>query len=230
MVYNRNDASIGRSLDRYGEFSQGEPSFQQVVGIGDVVIEVGADIGAHTLRLAQLAGPGGRVPRVRAAASGLPDALRQPRPELDREYPLLSVYGGQPGGGAAGPGGRLRRAEQLRGDRAGRRRGVEVGRVGGLLRGRAPGHPRLSLRRPGPVAAPEGQRRGDGARGPDGGPGADPEDRPFLYVENDRPAKSEALVDLLRSLGYDLYWHDPLLYNTRTISGTPRTCSRASSR
>ena len=64
MVYNRNDAYIGRSLDLYGEFSQGETElFQQVVGIGDVVIEVGANIGAHTLRLAQLAGPGGAFTR-----------------------------------------------------------------------------------------------------------------------------------------------------------------------
>ena len=48
MVYNRNDAYIGRSLDLYGEFSQGETElFQQVVGIGDVVIEVGANIGTH---------------------------------------------------------------------------------------------------------------------------------------------------------------------------------------
>ena len=37
--------------------------------------------------------------------------------------------------------------------------------------------------------------------------------RPTLYVENDRPARSEALVASLRSLGYDLYWHTPRLYN-----------------
>ena len=43
--------------------------------------------------------------------------------------------------------------------------------------------------------------------------------RPVLYVENDRPAKSEALVAYLRSLGYDLYWHTPRLYNPDNYSG-----------
>jgi hypothetical protein len=39
--------------------------------------------------------------------------------------------------------------------------------------------------------------------------------RPLLYVENDRPAGSPALIEYLQSLEYDLYWHLPLLFNPR---------------
>lgn len=37
--------------------------------------------------------------------------------------------------------------------------------------------------------------------------------KPHLYVENDRVDKSEALMRLLDSLGYRLYWHTPALFD-----------------
>ena len=32
-------------------------------------------------------------------------------------------------------------------------------------------------------------------------------DRPLLYLENDRPAQSEALLSALMGLDYDIWWH-----------------------
>lgn len=62
MIYNKNDMYIGRSLDRYGEYSEGEVDlFRQIVHQGDTVLEVGANLGAHTLALALLVGEGGCV-------------------------------------------------------------------------------------------------------------------------------------------------------------------------
>lgn len=62
MVFNRHDQFIGKALKVYGEYSEGEYDvFSQVVKPGDTVIEAGANLGAHTLGLAQLAGPNGRV-------------------------------------------------------------------------------------------------------------------------------------------------------------------------
>lgn len=62
MVFNRHDQFIGKALKVYGEYSEGEYDvFSQVVKPGDTVIEAGANLGAHTLGLAQLAGPKGRV-------------------------------------------------------------------------------------------------------------------------------------------------------------------------
>jgi hypothetical protein len=37
--------------------------------------------------------------------------------------------------------------------------------------------------------------------------------RPVLYVENDKPERSPALIEFLFSLGYTLYWHVPPLYD-----------------
>lgn len=62
IMYNVLDSFVGRSLMLYGEYSQGEAElFEQLVHNGDVVVEVGANIGAHTVRLSQLAGKEGSV-------------------------------------------------------------------------------------------------------------------------------------------------------------------------
>ncbi|MEO2022776.1 MAG: FkbM family methyltransferase [Pirellulaceae bacterium] len=62
LLFNQNDEYIGRALDEYGEFSEGENEvFGQIVKEDDVVVEAGGNIGAHTIALARLAGPRGRV-------------------------------------------------------------------------------------------------------------------------------------------------------------------------
>ena len=37
--------------------------------------------------------------------------------------------------------------------------------------------------------------------------------KPLLYVENDRPDKSVALIEQIMGLGYTPYWHLPPIYN-----------------
>jgi FkbM family methyltransferase len=62
MVYPARDEYVGRSLALYGEFSEGEAAvFSQLVSEGDAVVEVGANLGAHTVLLARLAGRDGAV-------------------------------------------------------------------------------------------------------------------------------------------------------------------------
>ncbi|MCT7481514.1 FkbM family methyltransferase [Aliarcobacter cryaerophilus] len=59
LLYNKNDIYIGKSIEKYGEFSYLEAKiFEQICKAGDVVIEVGANIGAHTLYLSKLVGNG----------------------------------------------------------------------------------------------------------------------------------------------------------------------------
>lgn len=56
MMYRPNDKYIGRSLDYYGEFSQGEVDlFKRVITKEMVVVDVGANIGAHTIVFSKLA-------------------------------------------------------------------------------------------------------------------------------------------------------------------------------
>jgi hypothetical protein len=62
MLYNLNDIYIGTTLDLYGEFSEGELDlFRQIVRPGMTVVEVGANIGAHTVSIAQCLGGNGRL-------------------------------------------------------------------------------------------------------------------------------------------------------------------------
>lgn len=62
LLYNRHDTHIGRSLDLYGEYCEAEIDlFRQLVRPGQVVIDAGANIGAHTVFLAKQVGPGGTV-------------------------------------------------------------------------------------------------------------------------------------------------------------------------
>lgn len=58
MALLRRDLYIGRSLDLYGEFDQLETAmFPRLVQPGMAVVEVDANIGAHTLPLARMPGP-----------------------------------------------------------------------------------------------------------------------------------------------------------------------------
>ena len=62
MMYFRGDMVIGRSLDLYGEHSEPEIAlFRQYLRPGMVAVDVGANIGTHTVCFAQFVGPDGRV-------------------------------------------------------------------------------------------------------------------------------------------------------------------------
>ncbi len=58
--YYKNDKFIGKSLREYGEFSEGEVHLiKQLTKTNDNVIEVGSNIGTHTIPLAKHLSQGG---------------------------------------------------------------------------------------------------------------------------------------------------------------------------
>ncbi len=62
MLYSAHDTYIGRSFDLYGEFAEDEVVvFRQLVRPGQTALDIGANIGAHSLALAAIVGPMGRV-------------------------------------------------------------------------------------------------------------------------------------------------------------------------
>ncbi|MBF8263180.1 MAG: methyltransferase, FkbM family [Parachlamydiales bacterium] len=62
MLYNQNDYILGKSLEQYGEWSQSEMDFLSAyIPYGGVCIDVGANVGTHTLFFANAVGPQGSV-------------------------------------------------------------------------------------------------------------------------------------------------------------------------
>jgi FkbM family methyltransferase len=211
LLYNANDKYVGRSFDLYGEFSEGESDlFRQLVRPGHTVVEVGANLGAHTLLLAQLAGPSGRVlafepQRLVFQALCANMALNS----ITNAHCFHQAAGAEPGellvpvldplrtnnfGGLA-----------LGGHRQGERVPVvplddlnldlcdilkidAEGMEGDVLRGARRMIARLA---------------------------------PTLYVENDRAERSDALIRAIDALGYDQYWHLPPLFNPDNFFGNP---------
>ena len=55
MVFNKNDLVIGKSIKEYGEWSQLELDFlTQLLNPNDVVIEIGSNIGMHTIPFSKI--------------------------------------------------------------------------------------------------------------------------------------------------------------------------------
>ncbi len=59
FIFDKNDTYVGRSLETYGEWAEAEVQlFSQIIKPTDTVVEVGANIGSHTLAISRLASEG----------------------------------------------------------------------------------------------------------------------------------------------------------------------------
>jgi FkbM family methyltransferase len=203
MLFFRHDKYIGRSLDLYGEFSVNEAVlFAQLLAPGDVAIDVGANIGAHTLQFARLVGPTGQIYAIEpqrvihqvlcanmvlneqfnvvalhAAAGAQPGSLRVPTLNFAREsnfggYALTDAAAGESVPVITLDSLDLRALKLLKIDVEGMEYSVL-----------------------------EGARQQIAKH------------RPFIYAENDRKANSADLIRLLTEMEYTLWWHLPTLFN-----------------
>lgn len=209
MLFNEHDVFVGRSLDLYGEYSEEECEvFRQVVKPGRIVLELGANIGAHTVVLARLVGPRGRVIafepqrvlfQTLCANLALNDLLNVDCrlqavgaragtvivPRLD--YSCESNFAG------------LALGEYEQGDN------VAVVAVDDLEL-RACHFIKIDI---------EGMECDAIA----GARKTIERCKPVLYVENDREDRSDELVRAIDDLGYALYWHTPTLFNPNNFAG-----------
>lgn len=202
MAYNINDMYVGRSLDCYGEFSRGEALvFAQLVAPDTLVVEVGANIGAHTIFLAQAVGSRGLVVAIEPQRAvyhllcanlalnevGNVRALHAAAGR-ERGRALIPVFDyAQPGNfGSAG-------LVETGGEP------VEMVSIDSLqlpachfIKIDVEGHEQAVIAGAAQTIAVF---------------------RPVLYVENDRREKSAELIRQIRDLGYVLYWHLPPLFS-----------------
>jgi FkbM family methyltransferase len=201
MMYNVNDTYGGRILDLYGEISDGETRlFRQMLAPGMTAVEVGANIGTHTLVMAQSVGPGGRVLAFEPQRSVFQIlcgnlALNG----LEQVEPWRAALGAESGTLVA-----PRLDPRVRHNFG----GLELGSGAPVAGDRVPlltldsfDLPALHFMK---VDA-EGMEH-DVLRG---ARQTLTKFKPLLYVENDRLEKSAALIQFLETLDYRLYWSTP---------------------
>lgn len=220
MLYPQNDQYVGRSFKEYGQFSEGEVEiFTYFVKRGTIVLDVGANIGAHTVPLAQLTGPGGVVvafePQpvlhqilcANLVLNNIPNALTYAMalgnsqgtcqiPVLDysKPYNFGGVSMDMVTEGEAVPLGKL---DDFQLDRVDFIKLDVEGFESQVLEGAAETIERC---------------------------------RPVMYVENDREEKSAELIQRLFDMGYRLWWHAPPLFSPENFKANPenvfpRICS-----
>jgi FkbM family methyltransferase len=208
MLYSARDKYVGGSLDRYGEFSELEAHlFSGLIKPGMLVLEVGANIGAHTVHLAKLVGDKGGVVAFEAqrvifqmlcanlALNGIENTdakcLAVGAAPGEIVVPRLDYGGDNNFGGVA-----------LGGDDGDV---VEMIAIDNLM---LPACHMMKI----DVEGMEKQVL-DGARQ------TIMRFRPYLYVEDDRPDKHAELIATLMGLEYRMWWHMPWLYNPGNLAG-----------
>ncbi|MGB8265599.1 MAG: FkbM family methyltransferase [Candidatus Velthaea sp.] len=204
MLYNPLDRYIGTSVERYGEFSYFEAElFAALCAPGDTVFDVGANIGAHTVALARLVGPGGFVyafEPLRVIFNVL--CANVALNGLENVEGVHAVVGRTPG---------EEFIPEIRHDESGNFGSFDASYFGA-------GRPvrrvtldafanveRLTLVKI-DIEGMEGEAIA-------GAHDLIARHRPVLYVENDRRDRSPALIAQLFALGYRLFWHLAPLFN-----------------
>jgi FkbM family methyltransferase len=209
LLYNIHDLYIGRSLDLYGEFSEGEIElFGQFLKPGMVAVEVGANIGAHTVFLAQAVGPAGQVLAF--------EPQRVVFQTLCANLALNSITNVRTFHTAVGqaPGEIVVPVLDC----------LHEHNFGGLGLGNHAYGERVPLVTLDSLQLPvchllkidvEGMEQNvlEGARE------TIQRLKPILYVENDRRDKAAALIRYIDALDYNMYWHTPPLFNPQNYSG-----------
>lgn len=205
----RTDYYMTRALELYGEYGPAEwRLLQQIIKPGMAVVEVGANMGTHSVDMARACAPGPFYafepqPRIfqvlcaNLAISDVGNAFAYPEGCGEEEgvavVPLLD-YGqtGNFGGlslqvdGTPGIRVRIRTLDSL--DLA----------ACGLIKIDVEGFEPQVLR-----GARETIARC----------------RPILYVENDRAAQQQEVISLIAEMGYRLYWHLPPLFDPGNFKG-----------
>ncbi len=212
MLYNVNDVYVGRSFELYGEFSQGEAElFEQIVRPGDTVLDIGANIGAHTVVLANRVGPTGTVYAFEPQRLVFQTLCANIALNSLINTHCLQVALGEAPGSVTVPVFNY----------------AQVNNYGGVSMDmfetgeKVPAITLDSLELPA-CRFIKLDVEGMEIKALQGAVRTIERLQPILYVEDDRLEKSEALRQFIDSLDYDMYWHLPTLYNGRNYLQNPQ--------
>ena len=234
MLVNRNDIYMGQAYLQYGECCELETLFLlSMVRLPGLVIEVGSNMGVHTVPMAaELARQGRSAPGSLLALEPQPVIFQQLCANLALNG-LMNVTA-LPYACGRETGAITFEAPDYRS--SGNFGGTEMGCNGRESAGPTQ-LPPLTARLPTRLTVqcvklddlvPEGEVglikidvEGLELEVLQGSAGILARCRPVLYVENDRPGRSQQLIQHLLDLDYRLWWHIPALFNPDNIRGTP---------
>lgn len=214
MLYFTHDSYIGRSLDLYGEYSESEISiFREILSPGAIVIEAGANIGSHTVAIANLVSPSGAVYAF--------EPQRQVHQVLCANLALNEIENVKTF--QAGLGLEKGSIEILVMDYA------NDNNIGGLPLGKQEGgefYESVDVLTIDSLKLPQLDFIKADVEGMEkdvllGAKETIERCRPILYIENDRGDKSEALIQTVFDLGYRAWWHLALFYNPNNAANNP---------
>lgn len=206
MLYNRNDMYVGESINLYGEYNAAEAALlKRMVNPASIVVEVGANMGSHTIPLSRWAGkvhafePQRLMYQVLTANAALNHCTNVytyqcalgaregfvpiPRvpPDRTNNFGALGVLGKKELDAIAHEHVPCYALDEVCEQRNINPNLVKID-VEGMEIEVLTGAEKVIRRQ-----------------------------RPLLYVENDRESSGEALIKVVRGLGYRLYWHRPEL-------------------
>lgn len=206
FVANENDMYVGKSLIKYGEYSQIELDLlQHLVGPGDIAADIGANIGAHTVGIARTVGQQGRVLAFEPQSVIFQNLCANLSLNSITHVDAFHCGVGAEAGEISMP---LYRYDQPF-NYAGIGLADHQPKMGVQVQVRTFddvfGYPRLKLIK----IDVEGMEESvlQGARG------CIEQFKPALYLENDRADRSERLIELIMGMDYRLWWHLPSLFN-----------------
>ena len=212
FLINANDVYVGKALFIYGEYSGLEGDFlKRLVRPGNVVAEVGANIGAHTVALAKAAGPSGKVYAFEPQRACY--SLLEAQAALNG---LENIYAYRCGVGRAK--GRVSIPQMNYGD-LGNFGGVELSQNKTANSEEVDVVTLDDMLASTPCALIKIDVEGMEEDVIHGAVDVINKNSPIIYVENDRPEKSKTLIKSLLDLKYRLWWHLPPLFNPDNFFG-----------
>lgn len=206
ICFPAHDRYIGRSIALYGEYVESEVAlFRCLIGPEAIALDIGANIGCHTLALASMADRVIAVEPQRQIFRLLSDNLAINR--ITNVSAYCAVAGATPG--------RIRLAEADLSHAANFGRFEVSDEATGtdteIMTIDALALPRCDFIK----CDVEGMETEVllGARQ------TIARHRPWLYLENDRPAQAARLTELVLSMGYRIWWHTPTYFSPDNFNG-----------
>jgi FkbM family methyltransferase len=198
------DMYVGRSLSSLGEYSEGEVDLYRALIQPDFrVIEIGANLGAHTVPLARLAGEVIAIEPQRAMYHALCGTLALN--DLNNVETRRCAVGANNG--------------SIRVPNLDTSKTHNFGAFPALGHSHGDKVPLVTLNDLPPAQFVKIDVEGAECDVIQGGSEYLRKYRPAFYIENDRAANSARLIRMIMAAGYSLYWHTPPMYRDDNHNG-----------